>query len=171
MNGPRSTFRGPPTARGRAVHAAVSRPLHRPLASGGNCVVFQAVAELIEPLNVPEAHMPDSLATSAAFPRGGERASTPDAMSLIVSPVGADSDLRDALEDLKLGRHSATRDLLSRTGAHWALRTGRSQLLAMRRGGGRCLQGMAGRGAGQSARLHDVGAGTHPGGSGGLSQG
>ncbi len=74
--------------------------------------------------------MPDSLATSTAFPRGGERASTPYGMPLIVSPVGADSDLRDALEDLKLGRHSATRDLLSRTGAHWALRTSRSQLLA-----------------------------------------
>ncbi|MER8009686.1 hypothetical protein [Streptomyces sp. NPDC094149] len=52
-------------------------------------------------------------------------------MNLIVSPVGADADLRAALEDLKLGRYLATRDLLRRTGPHWALRTIRSQLLTV----------------------------------------
>ncbi|WP_324787035.1 hypothetical protein [Streptomyces sp. H51] len=51
-------------------------------------------------------------------------------MDLVVSPVGADSDLRAALEDLKLGRYLAARNLFSRTGSHWALRTSRSQLLA-----------------------------------------
>ncbi|MGW3135021.1 hypothetical protein [Streptomyces sp. NPDC001139] len=51
-------------------------------------------------------------------------------MQLIVSPVGADTDLRAALEDLKLGRYLAARDLLARTGPNWALRNLRSQLLA-----------------------------------------
>ncbi|MFF7954011.1 hypothetical protein [Streptomyces griseorubiginosus] len=51
-------------------------------------------------------------------------------MQLIVSPVGADTDLRAALEDLKLGRYLAARDLLGRTGPNWSLRTIRSQLLA-----------------------------------------
>ncbi|MBW8800054.1 MAG: hypothetical protein JF597_42665 [Streptomyces sp.] len=51
-------------------------------------------------------------------------------MTVIVSPVGADADLRAALEDLRLGRYAATRDLLRMTGQHWALRTSRSQILA-----------------------------------------
>ncbi|MFK0106429.1 hypothetical protein [Streptomyces sp. NPDC091217] len=53
-----------------------------------------------------------------------------DMMTVIVSPVGADAALRTALEDLRLGRYAATRDLLGMTGRHWALRTSRSQLLA-----------------------------------------
>ncbi|WP_371666425.1 hypothetical protein OG985_48045 [Streptomyces sp. NBC_00289] len=51
-------------------------------------------------------------------------------MHLILSPVGADSDLRAALEDLKLGRYAAARDLLHRTGSNWSLLASRSQLLA-----------------------------------------
>lgn len=74
--------------------------------------------------------MPDSLATSAIPTRRGEPRVPLRDMALIVSPIGEDTDLRAALEDLKLGRHSAARDLLSRTGSHWALRTSRSQLLA-----------------------------------------
>jgi len=50
-------------------------------------------------------------------------------MTLIVSPVGADSDLRAALEDLKMGRHLAARDLLIRTGLNWSLLANRCQLL------------------------------------------
>ncbi|MEV5847416.1 hypothetical protein AB0M32_36180 [Streptomyces sp. NPDC051985] len=53
-----------------------------------------------------------------------------DDMTVIVSPVGADADLRAALEDLRLGRYAAARDLLVMTGQNWALRTSRSQLLA-----------------------------------------
>ncbi|MEU3340420.1 hypothetical protein [Streptomyces sp. NPDC006668] len=56
-------------------------------------------------------------------------ADSPD-VHLIVSPVGADTDLRAALEDLKMGRYLSARDLLARTGPNWALRTIRSQLLA-----------------------------------------
>ncbi|MER7937911.1 MULTISPECIES: hypothetical protein [unclassified Streptomyces] len=55
---------------------------------------------------------------------------TTDDMTVIVSPVGADADLRAAVEDLRLGRYAATRDLLDMTGRHWALRTSRSQILA-----------------------------------------
>ncbi|MGX9891217.1 hypothetical protein [Streptomyces sp. NPDC002276] len=50
-------------------------------------------------------------------------------MDLIVSPVGPDSDLRAALEDLKMGRYLAARDLLVRTGVNWALLGRRCQLL------------------------------------------
>ncbi|MEU3978879.1 hypothetical protein AB0F77_02020 [Streptomyces sp. NPDC026672] len=57
-------------------------------------------------------------------------------LPLIVSPVGADTDLRAALEDLRIGRYHATRDLLSRTGGNWALRTSRSRLLAVGAGEG-----------------------------------
>jgi hypothetical protein len=81
-------------------------------------------------LSLPEAPMPDSLATSAIPTRRGESRVPLRDMTLIVSLIGEDTDLRAALEDLKLGRHSAARDLLSRTGSHWASRTSRSQLLA-----------------------------------------
>ncbi|MFJ9544334.1 hypothetical protein ACIRPX_45020 [Streptomyces sp. NPDC101225] len=40
------------------------------------------------------------------------------------------------MEDLKLGRHLAARDLFARTGPNWALRTRRSQLLAAGAGEG-----------------------------------
>jgi hypothetical protein len=80
--------------------------------------------------------MPDSSPARASFGHRAERAETPDAMHLIVSPVGADTDLRAALEDLKLGRYLATRDLLARTGLNWSLRTSRSQLLAAGAGNG-----------------------------------
>ncbi|WP_406126894.1 hypothetical protein [Streptomyces sp. NBC_00989] len=50
-------------------------------------------------------------------------------MTLIVSPVGADSDLRAALEDLRMGRYVAARDLLIRTGSNWTLLARRCQLL------------------------------------------
>ncbi|MFK0284233.1 hypothetical protein ACIQVL_27755 [Streptomyces sp. NPDC090499] len=51
-------------------------------------------------------------------------------MHLIVSPIGADTDLRNALQDLQLGRFHAAQDLLRMTGRNWGLRTSRSQLLA-----------------------------------------
>ncbi|MGW1626579.1 hypothetical protein [Streptomyces sp. NPDC002172] len=51
-------------------------------------------------------------------------------MRLIVSPIGADADLRNAVQDLQLGRYHAARDLLRMTGRNWGLRTRRSQLLA-----------------------------------------
>lgn len=70
--------------------------------------------------------MPDSLATGAVFTHLDD----PDDMRLIVSPVGADADLRNALQDLQLGRYRAARDLLKMTGTNWGLRTSRSQLLA-----------------------------------------
>ncbi|MFD4605957.1 hypothetical protein ACFWPQ_49135 [Streptomyces sp. NPDC058464] len=54
----------------------------------------------------------------------------PDDTRLIVSPIGADADLRHALQDLQLGRYHAARDLLRMTGHNWRLRTSRSQLLA-----------------------------------------
>ena len=74
--------------------------------------------------------MPDSLATtSASFTPRMERGAALADVQLIVSPVGADTDLRAALEDLKLGRYLAARDLLARTGRNWALRTIRIQLL------------------------------------------
>ncbi|MET7474691.1 hypothetical protein ABZT17_10085 [Streptomyces sp. NPDC005648] len=50
-------------------------------------------------------------------------------MNLIVSPVGADTDLRAALEDLKMGRYAATHDLLARTAENWSLRARRCHQL------------------------------------------
>ncbi|MGW7244421.1 hypothetical protein [Streptomyces sp. NPDC054804] len=73
--------------------------------------------------------MPDSLATGAAYARFTPNG-TPDDLRLIVSPVGADTALRTALQDLRLGRYHATRDLLEMTGREWGLRTSRSNLLA-----------------------------------------
>jgi hypothetical protein len=55
---------------------------------------------------------------------------------LIVSPIGADTDLRAAMEDLKLGRYLAARDLLAVTGMNLELRTSRSLLLAAGAGKG-----------------------------------
>ena len=75
--------------------------------------------------------MPDSLTTTATpFTPQVERGAASPEVQLVVSPVGADTDLRAALEDLKMGRYLSARDLLARTGPNWALRTIRSQLLA-----------------------------------------
>ncbi|MGW3447378.1 hypothetical protein [Streptomyces sp. NPDC001076] len=73
--------------------------------------------------------MPDSLAAGAAYARFAPNG-TPDDMNLIVSPVGADTALRSALQDLRLGRYHAARELLEMTGREWGLRTSRSNLLA-----------------------------------------
>lgn len=73
--------------------------------------------------------MPDSLATGAVFTHFNTDG-TADDMRLIVSPIGADADLRHAVQDLQLGRYHAARDLLRMTGPNWGLRTRRSQLLA-----------------------------------------
>lgn len=72
--------------------------------------------------------MSNSSAPRATFDHRGDR-TAPD-LRLIVSPVGADTDLRAALENLKLGHYHAARELLSHTGANWSLRTNRSRLLA-----------------------------------------
>lgn len=74
--------------------------------------------------------MPDSSATQTPSGHFEERAESSDALHLIVSPVAADTGLRGALEDFKLGRYAAARDLLAHTGLNWSLRTSRSQLLA-----------------------------------------
>ncbi|MDX3499854.1 hypothetical protein PV735_45365 [Streptomyces turgidiscabies] len=66
-------------------------------------------------------------ATPSAY--RGDPVAPPNGMNLIVSPVGADSDLRGALEDLRMGRYSAARDLLIRTGSNWTLLARRCQLL------------------------------------------
>ncbi|MEU6557836.1 hypothetical protein ABZ915_47725 [Streptomyces sp. NPDC046915] len=73
--------------------------------------------------------MPHSALSSAASARRSDHGTDTDDMRLEISPIGADTDLRDALQDLKMGRFSAARDLLARTGSHWALRTSRSQHL------------------------------------------
>ncbi|MFJ9250492.1 hypothetical protein [Streptomyces sp. NPDC101776] len=65
-------------------------------------------------------------ATSSAPP---EAPAASPAAGLIVSPVGADSDLRAALEDLKMGRYLAARDLLIHTGLNWSLLARRCHLL------------------------------------------
>jgi hypothetical protein len=52
-------------------------------------------------------------------------------MPLVVHPAGRDEDLRLALEDLQADRWLATRDLILKTGSDWALRTSRSQVLAV----------------------------------------
>lgn len=74
--------------------------------------------------------MSDSSLTQAArSPYRDAPVTPPNGMNLIVSPVGADSDLRAALEDLKMGRYLAARDLLIRTGLNWSLLANRCQLL------------------------------------------
>ncbi|MGW3651691.1 hypothetical protein [Streptomyces sp. NPDC000878] len=55
----------------------------------------------------------------------------PTDMPLITHPAGTDEALRLALEDLLLGRWLSTRDLLAATGPDRALRTSRSQVLAL----------------------------------------
>ncbi|MFE9597122.1 hypothetical protein [Streptomyces hokutonensis] len=52
-------------------------------------------------------------------------------MRLVYHPAGHDDDLRVALVELEAGRWRTARDLLSKTDGHWALRTSRTQLLAV----------------------------------------
>ncbi|WP_328434831.1 hypothetical protein [Streptomyces sp. NBC_00425] len=52
-------------------------------------------------------------------------------MPLIVDLAGRDDELRAPLDDLRLGRWSAARDLLRRTGPDWELRTSRSLVLSV----------------------------------------
>jgi hypothetical protein len=80
--------------------------------------------------------MRDLLATAPHPARRGERTTPSDQTHLIVSPVGPDLDLRAALEDLRVGRYLAARDLLSRIGPNLALRTSRSRFLAAGAGEG-----------------------------------
>ncbi|MGP9017563.1 hypothetical protein ACT1U9_04030 [Streptomyces sp. BR1] len=49
----------------------------------------------------------------------------------VYHPAGLDQELRAVLADLQLGRWLAVRDLLARTGGDWALRTSRTQVLAV----------------------------------------
>jgi hypothetical protein len=48
----------------------------------------------------------------------------------VYHPAGPDEPLRQAIDDVRVGRWMSTRDLLARTGEDWALRTARSQVLA-----------------------------------------
>ncbi|MET7897011.1 hypothetical protein [Streptomyces mirabilis] len=50
---------------------------------------------------------------------------------LISDPAGRDDALRAALPDLRLDRWLSTQELLAGTGDNWALRTSRSQILAL----------------------------------------
>jgi hypothetical protein len=50
--------------------------------------------------------------------------------ALSYDPAGHDQDLRQAMEELRVGRWMTMRDLLRTTGADWELRTSRSQILA-----------------------------------------
>ena len=52
-------------------------------------------------------------------------------MGLVYHPAGHDDDLRVALVELQAGRWKPARELLWKTGTHWALRTSRTQLLAV----------------------------------------
>jgi hypothetical protein len=52
-------------------------------------------------------------------------------MRLVYHPAGHDDDLRVALVELEAGRWKTARELLSKTDGHWALRTSRTQLLAV----------------------------------------
>ncbi|MBC2901078.1 hypothetical protein [Streptomyces cupreus] len=52
-------------------------------------------------------------------------------MPLVYHPAGHDDDLRVALEELEAGRWRTTGKLLLDTGTHWALRTSRTQVLAV----------------------------------------
>lgn len=49
----------------------------------------------------------------------------------VYSPAGFDYELRSALEELRAGHWMAMRTLLERTGAHWGLRTSRTQVLGV----------------------------------------
>ncbi|MFC8520328.1 hypothetical protein [Streptomyces sp. NPDC057257] len=57
-------------------------------------------------------------------------------MPLITDLAGRDDELRLALDDLRLNRWFAMRDLLLKTGGDWLLRTARSQVLAVGAGDG-----------------------------------
>ncbi|MPY38565.1 hypothetical protein FNH04_00890 [Streptomyces phyllanthi] len=52
-------------------------------------------------------------------------------MRLVYHPAGHDDDLRVALEELDTGRWRTAGKLLLDTGTHWALRTSRTQVLAV----------------------------------------
>ncbi|MFD1660156.1 hypothetical protein ACFSL4_18620 [Streptomyces caeni] len=52
-------------------------------------------------------------------------------MRLVYHPAGHDDDLGVALIELQAGRWRTARELLLDTGTHWALRTSRTQLLAV----------------------------------------
>ncbi|MEU0166793.1 hypothetical protein ABZ214_15205 [Streptomyces iakyrus] len=52
-------------------------------------------------------------------------------MRLVYHPAGRDDDLRVALVELKAGHWRTARDLLLATSTHWALRTSRTQVLAV----------------------------------------
>ncbi|MGX1668585.1 hypothetical protein [Streptomyces sp. NPDC055400] len=52
-------------------------------------------------------------------------------MRLVYNPAGHDDDLRVALVELEAGRWKTARDLLLKTDVQWALRTSRTQLLAV----------------------------------------
>ncbi|MFC4463950.1 hypothetical protein ACFPH6_05130 [Streptomyces xiangluensis] len=52
-------------------------------------------------------------------------------MALIIHPAGRDEELRLALEDLQLDRYLSAQQLLRATDTNWALRTSRSQVLAV----------------------------------------
>ncbi|WP_405931559.1 hypothetical protein [Streptomyces sp. NBC_00827] len=52
-------------------------------------------------------------------------------MRLVYHPAGHDDDLRVALVELEAGRWRTARELLLQTAGHWALRTSRTQLLAV----------------------------------------
>ncbi|MGW4982626.1 hypothetical protein [Streptomyces mirabilis] len=54
-----------------------------------------------------------------------------DVMDLIVHSAGRDHELRLAMEDLQMDRWLAAQQLLRSTGTNWALRTSRSQALAV----------------------------------------
>ncbi|WP_328982881.1 hypothetical protein OG258_50105 [Streptomyces mirabilis] len=54
-----------------------------------------------------------------------------DVMDLIVHSAGRDHELRLAMEDLQMDRWRAAQLLLRSTGTNWALRTSRSQTLAV----------------------------------------
>ncbi|MFG2143654.1 hypothetical protein ACGFRG_05565 [Streptomyces sp. NPDC048696] len=61
--------------------------------------------------------------------RGGEESLR--GFAPVYHPAGFDQELRAVLADLQLGRWLAVRDLLARTGGDWALRTSRTQVLAV----------------------------------------
>ncbi|MDN0193861.1 hypothetical protein [Streptomyces sp. S.PNR 29] len=52
-------------------------------------------------------------------------------MRLVYHPAGHDEHLRVALVELQAGRWRTTRELLLKTGPQWALRTSRTQILAV----------------------------------------
>ncbi|WP_149829067.1 hypothetical protein [Streptomyces tailanensis] len=52
-------------------------------------------------------------------------------MGPVYHPAGHDDDLRVALVELQAGRWKPARDLLRKTSTHWALRTSRTQLMAV----------------------------------------